>query len=222
MAADDPELREAIALSLAGGGPAQAPDVGQDGELAAAAAAGLLFGDSSRRLLDGGLDIDALLESVSTGGKMQATALHAAVTIVRLLLDRGSDPSATSSHGTPLMQALTGTPIMRLLMEAKAGISAADEGGTSFQLACHYDQPDCAEELVRANRRKKQQVAARAVFGQASPARLVRPFCRVFLSVLRHFSGLSKPPREALNRHETREGNGGKTGRNGPDRCWTQ
>ena len=27
------------------------------------------------RLLDGGLDIDALLESVSTGGKMQATAL---------------------------------------------------------------------------------------------------------------------------------------------------
>ena len=117
------------------------------------------------RLLDGGLDTDALLESVSTGGKMQATALHAAVTIVRLLLDRGSDPSATSSHGgTPLMHAVLAgcTPIMRLLMEAKAGISPADEGGTSFQLACHYDQPDCAEELVRANRRKKQQVAARA------------------------------------------------------------
>ena len=175
------------------------------------------------RLLDGGLDIDALLESVSTGGKMQATALHAAVTIVRLLLDRGSDPSATSSHGTPLMQALTGTPIMRLLVEAKAGISAADEGGTSFQLACDYDQPDCAEELVRANRRKKQQVAARAVFGQVSPARLVRPFCRSFSYPFCAISlGCPNRPGRPLNRHETREGNGGKTGRNGPDRCWTQ
>eukprot|EP01045_Picozoa_sp_COSAG04_P059842 COSAG04_NODE_29884_length_266_cov_0.610778_1_plen_88_part_11 len=67
------------------------------------------------KLVDGGLNVNALVESRSkhpdTGQLVRSTALHVAVlnkqeAVVRLLLDRGADPNLANSLGvTPLMEA---------------------------------------------------------------------------------------------------------------------
>eukprot|EP01045_Picozoa_sp_COSAG04_P000282 COSAG04_NODE_6_length_47123_cov_87.347482_5_plen_1442_part_00 len=113
------------------------------------------------RLIDGGLDVDAMSETASASGeKMQATALCRAVghkqqVAVRLLLDRGANPNLpTSLGGTPLMHAagVGPLPVMRMLLEAKAEVDAVhpEFGGTALHVACERNQADCAEALIRA------------------------------------------------------------------------
>ena len=113
------------------------------------------------RMLDGGLDANALSKVISQNGTTtMMSALCRAVIFqheaaVRLLLDRGANPNLADSLGcTPLMgAALKGSlPIMELLLEAKAEIDAAepDESRTAFHTTCFHDHPDCAEALVRA------------------------------------------------------------------------
>ena len=72
----------------------------------------------------------------------------------RLLLDRGANPNLAGSDGaTPLMAAaMVGSlPLLQLLLEAKAEVNATTpKGFTAFHAACLYNQPDCAEALVRA------------------------------------------------------------------------
>ena len=113
-----------------------------------------------RDRLEGGLDVDVLSEVISQDKKkVLSTALCEAVgsnqgAVVRLLLDRGANPSlANSSGGTPLMtSAAKGfLPLLRLLLESKAEVDAVcPRGATAFHWACHHDHPDCAEALVRA------------------------------------------------------------------------
>eukprot|EP01045_Picozoa_sp_COSAG04_P024851 COSAG04_NODE_3168_length_3093_cov_83.308897_1_plen_862_part_10 len=112
------------------------------------------------RLLEDGVDIDAMSEWTSKGGKkVRTNALYGAVVnqqvaAVRLLLDRGANPNlANSLGGTPLMAALgTGSlSLVRLLTEANAEVDAVDsDGGTAFHYTCIYNWSDCAETLVRA------------------------------------------------------------------------
>ena len=126
------------------------------------------------RLLNGGqVDMDALLV---TGGSKFATALCAAVfngheKVVRLLLDRGANPSFAHSQelrdatrqqgivcpclGSPLMvSAIEGSlPLLQLLLEAKAELDARHPNGfnyTAFHFSCDQGHADCAEALVRA------------------------------------------------------------------------
>eukprot|EP01045_Picozoa_sp_COSAG04_P030909 COSAG04_NODE_5531_length_1581_cov_1.742915_1_plen_294_part_10 len=113
------------------------------------------------RLIEGGLDIDAMSETTSKDGKkMQATALLQAVgfnhqAAMQLLLDRGADPNLANSLGaTPLMHAAVdgSAKLVHLLMEANAEADTAipGTGWTAFHFTCDNDQPDCAEALVRA------------------------------------------------------------------------
>eukprot|EP01045_Picozoa_sp_COSAG04_P016320 COSAG04_NODE_1351_length_7119_cov_17.943447_2_plen_1558_part_00 len=113
------------------------------------------------RLIEGGLDINAMSEATSVGGqKMKSTALCQAVrsnqeAAVRFLLDRGANPSlADSRGGTPLMTSGANgfLPLLRLLLESKAEVNAVrpQDGATAFHFACFNNMPDCAEALVRA------------------------------------------------------------------------
>jgi ankyrin repeat protein len=88
----------------------------------------------------------------------QSTALVAAagcrqLDAVRLLLDRGADPSLPDSAGdTPLMQAAGGghAGVVRELVARGADLDAADQttGATAFHNACGFNQPDCVAALV--------------------------------------------------------------------------
>eukprot|EP01045_Picozoa_sp_COSAG04_P023104 COSAG04_NODE_2698_length_3716_cov_4.770904_1_plen_931_part_10 len=113
------------------------------------------------RLIDGGLDVDAMSEATSRNGtKMLSTALCVAVgfnqkAVVRLLLDRGANPNLANSTGvTPLMNAahVGSLPILRMLVKANAEVDTVDRetGFTAYHSACVNNQPDCAEALVRA------------------------------------------------------------------------
>ena len=116
------------------------------------------------RLLESGLDVNALVESGEkhplTGQPIRTTALVEALeykqaAAARLLLDRGADPNLANSVGcTPLMAAATkdSLPLLRLLVEAKAELNAVMPitGMTAFLFACSNGSADCAEALVRA------------------------------------------------------------------------
>jgi hypothetical protein len=74
------------------------------------------------RLLDGGAEADAFVAAPTPDGDIcQCTALceaanHGQLDAVRLLLDRGADPSLADSLGvTPLMTAVAGAPRVMLV-----------------------------------------------------------------------------------------------------------
>jgi hypothetical protein len=115
--------------------------------------AGMLSGDvvEMARLLDAGAEPDALVaaratESIGHGAVVQRTALAAAATggqldAVRLLLDRGADPSLADSLGlTPLMcAAMNGhAAVVRELAARGADLEAVDPATsvTAFFFAC--------------------------------------------------------------------------------------
>ena len=113
------------------------------------------------RLIEGGVDVNVMLETVNKDGrKVQSTALFQAVAnmqaaAAQLLLDRGANPNlANSLGGTPLMKAahVGSLPLMRLLLKAGAEVNTArpEAGATALHYACDYNHPDCAEALVRA------------------------------------------------------------------------
>ena len=92
---------------------------------------------------------------------LRVTALYAAVAkekeaAVRFLLDRGANPSlADSTGGTPLMAAaVKGCQADHAAADGGEGRHSTPwtrrTGGTAFHYACFYNQPDCAEALVRA------------------------------------------------------------------------
>jgi hypothetical protein len=112
------------------------------------------------RLLDGGAEPDALVAARNDDGThvYQSTALIAAANrgqldAVRLLLDRGADPSLADSDGdTPLMTAAGSgqAGVVRELAARRADLDAAHPltGFTAFHGACGVNQPECAAALV--------------------------------------------------------------------------
>ena len=116
------------------------------------------------RLLDGGLDVNALTETGHKDSRMgqpiRTTALiqavgHEQMAAAQLLLERGADPNLAASEGmTPLMTAAIpdSLPVLRLLIEAKAELNAVDPntGSTAFHVTCGLKgSADSAEALVR-------------------------------------------------------------------------
>jgi ankyrin repeat protein len=72
---------------------------------------------------------------------------------VRLLLDRGADPSLADSDGdTPLMRAagVGHVGVVRELAARGADLDAAHPktGGTAFHFACELNQPECVAALL--------------------------------------------------------------------------
>eukprot|EP01045_Picozoa_sp_COSAG04_P030670 COSAG04_NODE_5408_length_1629_cov_1.305229_1_plen_345_part_01 len=118
------------------------------------------------RLIDGGVDVNALVEDGRTddagprGQPRRSTALFQAVgskheAAAQLLLDHGADPNITDSLGnTPLIAAAFegSLPVLRMLIEAKVNLNAVepDYGWTALHFACWKGNTDCAEALVRA------------------------------------------------------------------------
>ena len=112
------------------------------------------------RLLDSGAEADAFVSAVAPGDghSFQTTALgEAAVAghldVVRLLLDRGADPSLANSNGdTTLMMAARRdhVGVVRELAARGAALDAAHPatGGTAFHWACDCNQPECMAALV--------------------------------------------------------------------------
>jgi ankyrin repeat domain-containing protein 17 len=111
------------------------------------------------RLLDGGAELNALFAARSASGTaFQGTALGVAAAggqleAVRLLLDRGADPSqANSDGGTPLIAAVK-MEHMAVVWELVArGVDVntphPSNGGTVFHEACARNQPECVAALV--------------------------------------------------------------------------
>jgi ankyrin repeat protein len=146
-------LRDAVAARLRAGVAVDQPgqalyQAGRAGDLAEMA-----------RLLDGGAEPDAFVAALTANGDTyQSTALGASAAdgqldAVRLLLDRGADPSLAESLGfTPLTHAaVSGHPgVVRELVACGADLDAAhrEYGATAFYLACGYNQPECVAVLV--------------------------------------------------------------------------
>jgi hypothetical protein len=111
-------------------------------------------------LLDGGAEPDALVATRTADGAVGGhyTALVGAAVVgqlgaVRLLLDRGADPSLADSNGnTALMWAAANghAGLVRELATRGADLDAAHpkHGGTAFHVACSGNQPECAALLV--------------------------------------------------------------------------
>ena len=121
----------------------------------------MLSGDvvEMTQLLDAEAEPDALVAGRDANGTVvQCTALLAAaergqLDAVRLLLDRGTDPSLGDSNGI--------TPLMAAAMRGHAGVvrelaaRGADlevgipkNGATAFHLTCLKNQPECVAALV--------------------------------------------------------------------------
>jgi ankyrin repeat protein len=121
----------------------------------------MLSGDVAEmaRLLDGGAEPDALI-AARAGAIDHTTALvhavgtgHGHLDAVRLLLDRGADPSLAGGAGfTPLMAAAAHghAGVVRELAARGADLDAThlESGGTAFHFACHTNQAECAAALV--------------------------------------------------------------------------
>jgi ankyrin repeat protein len=117
------------------------------------------------RLLDDGVDPNALVQldaddPTRPGQKWQTTTLVTALArkqeaAVRLLLERGADPSLADSMGlTPLMTAAGAGSLagVRLLLARRVALDCVipDVGFTAFHLACAKGHADVAAALVRA------------------------------------------------------------------------
>jgi ankyrin repeat protein len=111
------------------------------------------------RLLDAGAEPDALFAARDADGDVfQTTALVGAacagqLDAVRLLLDRGVDPSLATSEGdTALIQAVGNghAGVVRELAARGVDLDAAhpETGATAFHVACMSNQPECAAALV--------------------------------------------------------------------------
>jgi hypothetical protein len=112
------------------------------------------------RLLDAGADPDAFVATrYANETVVQSTALVDAASrgqldAVRLLLDRGADPSLVDSDGfTPLMDAAGkghAAAVVRELAARGVDLDTAqpETGCTAFHFACYYDRPECAAALV--------------------------------------------------------------------------
>jgi ankyrin repeat protein len=164
-------LREAVAARLLGTAVREAMGTAVNQPAAAAAGVGgaaaiglckaSQAGDLGEmgRLLDGGAEPDTFVAGRS-GNKtiVQGTALVAAagegkLDAVRLLLDRGADPSLADSDGhTPLMAAAGHghVGVVRELAARGAALDAARpaDGGTAFHLACAQNKLACVVTLV--------------------------------------------------------------------------
>ena len=121
----------------------------------------MLSGDvvEMARLLDAGAEPDALVAGhTPSGAIVQTTALLEAaergqLDAVRLLLDRGADPSLADSNGTtPLMRAARNgrAAVVRELAVRGADLDAMhpEHASTAFHIACLQNQPECAAALV--------------------------------------------------------------------------
>ena len=137
--------------------PAQEPAAPAAEALWDASQAGDL--DEIARLLAGGAEVDVLVSMyVPNGDIVQSTALYAAagdgqLDAVRLLLDRGADPSLATSIGfTALINAAMGghVAVVRELAARGADLDAAhpETGLTAFHCACGNNQPECVAALV--------------------------------------------------------------------------
>eukprot|EP01045_Picozoa_sp_COSAG04_P022908 COSAG04_NODE_2654_length_3783_cov_4.953312_2_plen_620_part_00 len=133
-----PKARSRAAAQAAG-------TVGKRGAALLAAAAVGDCGAIDRVMDEGGLDINALVETVP---RWDSAAMRAAKfssdsleLISRLMGEKLG--AARFSHAS--------LPVMQLLLEAKADRDAADDAGfTAFDYACANNHPDCAKALVRA------------------------------------------------------------------------
>jgi ankyrin repeat protein len=73
----------------------------------------------------------------------------------RVLLEGGADPGRADSDGTTPLMVAAGNgqlEVLRLLLERGAAVDPAQPGSsaTAFHSACWYNQPECAEALIRA------------------------------------------------------------------------
>jgi ankyrin repeat protein len=99
--------------------------------------------EKTRLLLDRGADVNTASDHGRTA--LMAAAGHAgAAPIVKLLLERGANPSATGSESSVLLEAtlLSEEPVVRMLLDAKADVAGAGPSPT----AC------CVEGRVRSLR----------------------------------------------------------------------
>jgi ankyrin repeat protein len=82
--------------------------------------------EKTRLLLDRGADVNTASDHGRTA--LMAAAGHAgAAPIVKLLLERGANPSATGSESSVLLEAtlLSEEPVVRMLLDAKADVAGA-------------------------------------------------------------------------------------------------
>jgi ankyrin repeat protein len=113
-------------------------------------------------LLRVGADPNTLVHWETPAGQVfQLTALCQAMEgghlgVVGVLLDGRADPNLADGDGcTPLMHAAMAgwVEIVQLLLKRGAAMDTSvhpASGGTAFYLACHYNQPECAQVLARA------------------------------------------------------------------------
>jgi ankyrin repeat protein len=103
--------------------------------------------EKTRLLLDRGADVNAASDNGRTA-LMAAVGRAGAAPVVKLLLERGANPSATGSESSVLLEAtlLSEEPVVRMLLDAKADVPAA--GPVPAILALKAGCVRCAEWIA--------------------------------------------------------------------------
>jgi len=105
--------------------------------------------EKTRLLLDRGADVNAASDNGRTP-LMAAAGRAGAAPIVKLLLERGANPSATGSESSVLLEAtlLAEEPVVRMVLDAKANVAAA--GPAPPLVALKAGCLRCAESITEA------------------------------------------------------------------------